>query len=868
MLNVNAMNSKIAKTSFALLGPLFLICLSTFLSPSSFAGDLPGEVHEPVLFLRKLESGDRNVVFKSNGNKELHNLAMKLVAWSKNKSFVTLSDVLNAALNAKKYDVLKEILLDRKSQLKSQISRGGLDLSVFLAAIKTWESAQEEKNSSESTASSNSASTTPSASASLVGGDDLKRPSQPVEKFDPIRLLQYLRMGDSNKVAMEMKLAAQEKNLGFAKKLVKWMEAPSSASLNDAIFAAYQTLLPPTRYDVIRKLLPPYGKFEFKVDFTRFVQHANTGDPDLKEILDEYLGRKFDVTKLEDSIGMLRKTLQDVKQSHKTIEEAKAALRSYDRLPDNPDDRTAFINALAQNNCSDYYIEKVTQAFDRLPDQEYQLVLAQEALNEQLHFGRKEKVNLASSKSIALEMAAPLGDLRLVKTLVKDLGMDVNYRSGNFSLLNNASNIDLVKCLVDLKADVNLENYWREPPLVLAARNGEHAKLSYLINEGKANINQLSGFSGDCSAFLSAYCRWANPTPHELKMGASSTVHDYAAIEILLFDQNGNPRAVDDHIITGLANQGIAKADQKLFELLDRHRKPLTDLAERSKDAWKKNPSAQTLEGAIRAAYNTGSYPSRSGRYSQARHNAIFELLFERLDSRKYVSRKVPFHFDPSRLLELAQQNKDTVFESLLTRKALNFDEDTFLDAVDSNNVAILKKQKAYADAEGVNFKLFGAWENILGRASRAGNLDLVRTLVTEFGMKVDHADRDGSFPLFSAHSHPETARFLVDSKADVNQCDRQEQSPLQNAARVGTASVVSLLANAGARLNHLDKDGKSAFDPVEDSRYEVIKALIFDRDNLSRWQEIDEEIRNGISGPVRGVNTKNPKLRMLLFRY
>jgi len=97
--------------------------------------------------------------------------------------------------------------------------------------------------------------------------------------------------------------------------------------------------------------------------------------------------------------------------------------------------------------------------------------------------------------------------------------------------------------------------------------------------------------------------------------------------------------------------------------------------------------------------------------------------------------------------------------------------------------------------------------ETALGYAAANGRLQVVRVLLAA-GAKVDARDRDGGTPLIYAsggsdpgRDYPGVVAALIAAGADVNAKDNLG-TPLTHAAMNGEASVVPILAKAGADVN------------------------------------------------------------------
>jgi ankyrin repeat protein len=82
-----------------------------------------------------------------------------------------------------------------------------------------------------------------------------------------------------------------------------------------------------------------------------------------------------------------------------------------------------------------------------------------------------------------------------------------------------------------------------------------------------------------------------------------------------------------------------------------------------------------------------------------------------------------------------------------------------------------------------------------------------------QLGVDVNDADREGNTPLMEAvrHRHPELAHFLVEQGADVNAASNNGVTPLMMAVEIGSLDMTQLLVSQGARINQQSRYGRHA---------------------------------------------------------
>lgn len=88
-----------------------------------------------------------------------------------------------------------------------------------------------------------------------------------------------------------------------------------------------------------------------------------------------------------------------------------------------------------------------------------------------------------------------------------------------------------------------------------------------------------------------------------------------------------------------------------------------------------------------------------------------------------------------------------------------------------------------------------------LFRATREGNTDMVRSLLSAPGIDVNATDEKGSTPLLEAarYGHDDICRILIAAGADLKSKDRDGKTALQLAIQGDHDEVVRVLKQAGA---------------------------------------------------------------------
>ncbi|WP_041341474.1 ankyrin repeat domain-containing protein [Runella slithyformis] len=103
--------------------------------------------------------------------------------------------------------------------------------------------------------------------------------------------------------------------------------------------------------------------------------------------------------------------------------------------------------------------------------------------------------------------------------------------------------------------------------------------------------------------------------------------------------------------------------------------------------------------------------------------------------------------------------------------------------------------------------------QTLVHAVARMGADEPVLQFLTENGMNLSHADKEGNTPLMLAATNgtPTYVRFWLD-KNNVNAVNKINKSALSNAVAMNSAEVVKLLIEKGAKTDLRDKDGNDLY--------------------------------------------------------
>ena len=115
-----------------------------------------------------------------------------------------------------------------------------------------------------------------------------------------------------------------------------------------------------------------------------------------------------------------------------------------------------------------------------------------------------------------------------------------------------------------------------------------------------------------------------------------------------------------------------------------------------------------------------------------------------------------------------------------------------------------------------------------LFNAIRNGNVNATRKLLNN-GVNVNQENKEGNTPLYRAvaFDHMEVVKLLLSKGADVNKAKKDGDTPLTIASYEGHTEIVKLLLAKGADINKVDKDGETAlYVASEGNRFDIVEML------------------------------------------
>ena len=356
--------------------------------------------------------------------------------------------------------------------------------------------------------------------------------------------------------------------------------------------------------------------------------------------------------------------------------------------------------------------------------------------------------------------------------------MDSNARSLLF-LAAEKGQLDVVRLLLDNKAQIEAKDSKARTPLSVAAGEGQKEVVELLLNN-KAQIEVKDR---------------NERTPISL-----AAEKGHKGVAELLLEKKAITEAKDSKARTPLS-VAAGEGQKNVVELL------LENNAEiEVKDRNERTPISLAAEKG---------------------HMDVVQLLLEKKaeikDSRSHFSSALYFAADNGHVAVVKLflnksadiEAKDTSYAQTPLSLAA---EEGHLDIV-----TLLLERKAEIETTDYD------GQTPLSLAAEEGHLDIV-TLLLERKAEIETTDYDGQTPLSLAaeEGHLDIVTLLLERKAEIETTDWHERTPLSWAAYNGHADIVQLLLEENAKIDAMDENGRTPFSlAAENARKEVFAVCL-----------------------------------------
>ena len=508
------------------------------------------------------------------------------------------------------------------------------------------------------------------------------------------------------------------------------------------------------------------------------------------------------------------------------------------------------------------------------------LLVAAESLPEVVDtlIQKKADVNAArtDSKLTPLIAAASNGHTEAVKSLIK-AGAKVNATTDDgYSALMKAcigGHTDVVKVLLDAKADPNLATYKGETPLMTASYQG-HSEIVKLLLGANANANQ-SDKNGKTALM---YATKADIVTMLLQAGANAkaiakdgttplmhSYKSYGMLEAYLFgsDKIINPESQIIQILidagtdvnaqndTGetalyLASRGGDLESVKCLIAAEANVNTKTKYGETPLHAAK---SAEITKALLAAGADAKAIDSYN--HTPLHYTSNADMARALLEAGAEVDAKDEFGSTP--LLNEVSGRADPETVKVLLDAGANIhatqsDRPTDRQVIHFANTPEIIDILIAAGAD-INALSGENWTPLHNNVAYLGSAQTAKKMIAA-GANVNAKDNRGRTPLMMAAraNRINRVKVLLEAGANVNDVDENGYSALMLAActdkgersiQNSPMQVITELIKAGADINMISNDGKTAFDCVVHRDYASARALVFAGVETNNFMEL-----------------------------
>ncbi|XP_055998105.1 uncharacterized protein LOC125683237 isoform X2 [Ostrea edulis] len=388
--------------------------------------------------------------------------------------------------------------------------------------------------------------------------------------------------------------------------------------------------------------------------------------------------------------------------------------------------------------------------------------------------------------SVPLTSACKGGHISIVKELVK-LGADVNLQKiwGSTPLIAacNRGHISIVKELTKAGADVNLQDRWEDTPLIAACQGGHVSTVEELVKLG-ADVN-LQGSEGNTP--LIATCRRGHVSivKELVKAGADVNLRDSEGNAPLIAACNGGHISIVKELVKAGADVNLRDSEGNA---------PLI--------AACNGGHISIVKELVKAGVDVNLQKRRNTPLIAACQRGHVSVVEELMKLGADVNLQGSEGSTP--LIAACQGGHMSIVKELMKLGAdvnlQNRGNTPLIDACKKGHISIVKELvKAGADVNPQN-----SWgDTPLIAACQGGHVSVVEELM-KVGADVNLQGSEGNTPLIAAcqGGHVSVVEELMKAGADVNPQNSWSDTPLKAACQGGHVSVVEELMKAGADVN------------------------------------------------------------------
>jgi len=327
-------------------------------------------------------------------------------------------------------------------------------------------------------------------------------------------------------------------------------------------------------------------------------------------------------------------------------------------------------------------------------------------------------------------------------------------------------NLNIIKYLIEVGADVNKEDKNNLTPLFYACESGNEAVVKYLVDHG-ADVNKKRKYLRETPLFPA--CKHGNEAIVNYLVEHGADVYERNCIGLMpiFFACKSGKEA----IVKCLIEHGV--------------------------DVNKKRESIFRISGDTPLFY-----ACRNG------NEALVRYLVEHgaeVDKENYSGEtplcKACLSGNEAVVKYLVEHGADinNINNQKINKKAFVLEVMPIVNAIKSGNVAIVK----YLIEKGAKLYSELGGKSILKNACSIGNIAMVKILI-EHGIDINEVDTYGRNQLFYAciSGNEALVKYFVENGVDINSEDMFGETPLFHACQIKNISMVKYLIEHGANIN------------------------------------------------------------------
>ena len=461
--------------------------------------------------------------------------------------------------------------------------------------------------------------------------------------------------------------------------------------------------------------------------------------------------------------------------------------------------------------------------------------------------------NINDAEELHLYEASANNNVELVRLLL-DIGADINLanRDGETPLYVASlfGYVKMVRILAERGGNINKANKNGETPLHIASQNGQVEVVKILLEKG-ANINKFD-YSLETPLYVASEAGNEEVVRILLENGARVNIpNTVGQTPLMIAVSYGHFEIVEALLEYGANINAETNEGYTAFDMVD------------DGPSWARSEMANLLK-----TYQQKNVVTKNIRdYERPNIPPLRSLAFNNLNTEDTRiineikdSLRQPGKLGGKRKTRKSTNKKKNKKTRSKKQKGGNRDYVLYLAARQGSVDIVINMLEQGADINWT--KNSGCTP--LHIASQNGHVKVVSVLL-EQGPDIDKATDDGCTPLYvaSENGHVEVVRMLLEHGADINKAANGGGTPLSIASYKGRVKVVRMLLEQGADINKARDNGDTPlFTASQNGRVEMVRML------LEHGADIDKANNNGITPLMIAEGDGHSEVATLLKRY